>query len=171
MSDSHPGILSGYERPTFLLFNQDFDSFQYSSLRQSLIQNQLKEIHYVPYNSSDSPSIYLYTIYKNRILVSVKDNTFKQIYFTHKQLKLVNSIEQTIEDNDENPSQLEFQMKETTSLNDSISLEPVVDIFKFPKIPEGSSISSIDVINVNNYCVFSVAFALVNLKILMIINE
>ena len=78
-----PTILSANSN-TILTFNSDFDASQSlssQSSRQSLIQNHLKEIHYIPYNTSNSLTIYSYSLWKNHVLVSTKENYLKKIYY------------------------------------------------------------------------------------------
>ena len=134
-----------------------------SSRNHLLAQNSLKEIHYVPYNTSNSLTIYSYTRWRNRVLVTTKENFVKEIYFKQN-TKLQEETEETKEKVEvvDEMKQIKLATSETTSSYDTlIGLEAVNEIHKFQKIAKGSLISSIDVIDLNEFCALSVAFTVV----------
>lgn len=110
-------------------------------LRQQEIQilNELKELNYFAFSSSSSLTLYSFCLWKSeqKILVATKENNIKEFYFE--------------------------------KLNDNNGeLEPKTKINKLPLIDmptTASWISSIDIFDVDNFSVLTVAFVSVSIKI------
>ncbi len=100
------------------------------------INNNLKEIHYIPFNTSNSLTIYSYTKFRNHVLTATKENFIKDVYFKN--------------------------VEEESEEEEKTKLEVVNEIHKFQKIPKGALISTIDVIDFDKFCVFNVAFTVVS---------
>lgn len=162
-------------------FSSDFDASQslssQSSSRQLASQNyinELKEVHYIPNNTTNSPTIYSYQLWKmqKRVLIATKENYLKEIYFKHtKSINKSNEFGIANDDNYEladktplisNSNNInDLQVNEITTLN----LEPVIKINKFSKISKEAIVSSIDIIDMNEFCVLTVAFVIVSISI------
>lgn len=137
--------------------------------------DELREIHYVPYNSCNSLTVYSYKYWKseNKFLVATKANNLKEFCFksvlsANEDLSLDNtdfvfSNRSSVSSTNSNPPD-EFNATSTdeksTSHNELMYLEPHVKIHQFSKIKNEGLISSIDVLEIDNFSIFVVSFAL-----------
>ena len=64
-------------------------------MSESQITNNLKEIHYIPFNTSNSLTIYSYSQFRNHVLTATKENFIKDVYFKYG--KSSSSSEETTE--------------------------------------------------------------------------
>ncbi len=121
-------------------------SSQSLSMTQNLPQNflnKLREVHYVPYSTSNSLTIYSYVLWAkmNRVLVATKELNFKEIYFNH----------------DTSP--------ESRSRN---GFESSVKIHKLQRSAENRQqatsafVASIDIVECKNFSVFSATYVVVS---------
>jgi hypothetical protein len=118
-----------------------------SSLAQHLqfnLLNKLREVHYVPYSTSNSLTIYSYVLWtkQNQVLVATKEQNFKEIYFRHVQ----NEIES------------------------KTCLEPCVKTHRLQRSSDSkqsqantvSYVSSMDIIDLGDFCVLCATYVIVS---------
>lgn len=138
--------------------------------------NELREIHYVPYNSCNSLTIYSYKYWQseNKFLVATKANNLKEFCFksvlsANEDLSLDNidflfSNRSSVSSGNSNAPEEEIDStsmdEKSTAHNELMYLEPYVKIHQLSKIKNEGLISSIDVLEIDNFSVFVVSFAL-----------
>ena len=102
--------------------------------------NELRELHYMPYNSCNSLTIYSYKYWEsqNRILIATKANNLKEFHFktvvsngdtSLENIELVNSNRSSISSNNSNPISTNFNSNRESSLNNTANMS-IQDGFK-----------------------------------------
>ena len=79
---SEPSSLNS-SSPTSLSYPYQLENLASSMIKSVEWLGELKELHYVPYNSPNSLTIYSYTYWssENKLLVTTKENNLKEVSF------------------------------------------------------------------------------------------